>query len=121
MLGYRVGRVRVVFTLPEKAHKLMFQPHVENIPKHLAYIEWFSPFEDEPDPNHLLYKIKATRSEEGHVCSVISVNDIRRSAHPYPKLGASALLEWKSSTVLDQCNTFYLNSFNDRNLYRIAI
>ncbi|EAU80829.2 hypothetical protein CC1G_04939 [Coprinopsis cinerea okayama7 len=117
--GYRVGRVRVVFSLPERVHRLMFSPGT-SIPSHLAYIEWFSPFEDEPDPNHGLYRIKSTRSREGHLASIVPVANIRRSVHLFPHFGPVAPPEWKSSNVLDLCNVFHLNPFSHKTQYRIV-
>jgi hypothetical protein len=118
--GYRLGRVRVVFSIPEQALDRMFRPGVV-VPSHLAYVEWFTPFDDNPDPVHGLYKVKSTRTEEGHVCSVIPVTNVRRSAHLYPKFGPVAPPEWTSSNVLDLCTTFLLNSFSDKHLYRIVV
>ncbi|KAH6901475.1 hypothetical protein BKA70DRAFT_1388344 [Coprinopsis sp. MPI-PUGE-AT-0042] len=118
--GYRVGRVRVVFALPEHVLSLMFKPEVV-APAHLAYVEWYTPFAAQPEANHGMYKIKATRNAEGHMCSVIPVANIRRSVHLYPKCGPSVPPEWKSSNVLDLCDTFLLNDFSDKHAYRIII
>ena len=90
------------------------------IPQHLAYVEWYTPFSDAPERHHLLYKISPLRDKEGgHICSVIPLENIRRSVHLFPKFGSSVPQAWTSSSILDVCRTFYVNSFTDRHLYRI--
>lgn len=111
--------MRVVFSLPEKGRHLMFSTDVA-IPQHLAYVEWYTPFSDAPERHHLLYKISPLRDKEGgHICSVIPLENIRRSVHLFPKFGSSVPQAWTSSSILDVCRTFYVNSFTDRHLYRI--
>lgn len=117
--GYRVGRVRVVFSIPERAHAVTFNNGVA-IPHHLAFIQWYTPFSNAPIHNHLLYKISPLRDQNGgHICSIIPLANIRRSVHLIPKFGSSAPQEWTSSNVLDLCSTFFVNVFTDRHLYRI--
>ena len=98
----------------------MFTDGVD-IPKHLAYIEWYSPLPDSPERNHLLYKVSPLKNADGtHVCSVIPLANVRRSVHLFPKFGAFAPQDWTSTNVLDRCNTFFVNDFTDRHMYRIA-
>ncbi|KAF8261595.1 hypothetical protein EI94DRAFT_1780209 [Lactarius quietus] len=40
--GYHIGRVRVVFSIPQKFHTHLFSPLVQ-VPLHLAYVQWHSP------------------------------------------------------------------------------
>ncbi|KAG1816374.1 uncharacterized protein BJ212DRAFT_1446932 [Suillus subaureus] len=54
--GFSVGQVQVIFSLPPKSLQLLFPPTV-NIPPHLAYIKWFTPFPSAPDQNNRLYKL----------------------------------------------------------------
>ena len=119
-LGYRIGRIRVIFSLPHSSIPLLFDDGIE-VPQHLAYVEWYSPFSPNPGPNHFLYKISPLRDHEGKgICSIIPIGNIRRSVHLLPKFGSAAPAEWTSSNVLDLCNDFYFNIFTDRHLYRIA-
>jgi hypothetical protein len=116
--GYRIGRVKVIFSIPEKHHAAMFPPH-SVIPEHLAYIEWYSAFNDR-DPNHGLYKVTMLKDRDlGKICSIVPVANIQRSAHLFPQFGPQAPEEWSNSNVLDRCDTFYVNEFSDRHFYRI--
>ncbi|KAF7342816.1 hypothetical protein MSAN_01997500 [Mycena sanguinolenta] len=56
--GYRVAQVRVVFSLNARHLNTLFSRGIVP-PKHLAYVEWFSPF-TEPEPDHLMYKCAFT-------------------------------------------------------------
>jgi len=90
------------------------------IPQHLVYVEWYTPFQDSPERNHLLYKISPLRDQTGGpICSVILLANIRRSIHLIPRFGPSAPQEWTHSNVLDLCNTFFVNDFTDKHSYRI--
>lgn len=119
-VGYHIGRIRVVFSLPDRFFPIMFSNGAE-VPQHLAYVEWYSPLSDNPEQNHLLYKVSPQKEPDGtRVCSIIPLANIRRSVHLFPKFGPFAPQEWTSSNVLDLCNTFFVNDFTDRHMYRIA-
>ncbi|KAG1789747.1 uncharacterized protein HD556DRAFT_1520758 [Suillus plorans] len=111
--GVRVGQVRVVFSLPSKILPLLFPPTVK-VPDHLAYIEWFAPFPSAPDRHHGLYKISRALHGGEKIASVVPLGDIVRSVHLIPNFGAVVPREWTSDTVLDNCDTFWLNSYIDR-------
>ncbi|KAF9487129.1 hypothetical protein BDN71DRAFT_1405152 [Pleurotus eryngii] len=110
--GLRVGRVRVVFSLPPDAKTILFPSGIEP-PTHLAYIEWFSKFARSPDPNSGLYKI----SHIDEHASIIPVAQIERSVHLFPKWGGKVPVHWTSSNVLDICHDFYVNPFKDHHTY----
>ncbi|KAG2140805.1 hypothetical protein BD769DRAFT_1349912 [Suillus cothurnatus] len=87
------------------------------IPKHLAYIEWFSPFTRTSERNHGMHKVSRSYENGEQLVSIISVKDIRRSVHLIPKFGCSAPRDWTSSNVLELCTEFFVSPFTDRHAY----
>jgi len=78
---------------------------------HLAYVEWFSPLAASPDRKNKMYKVMRL-TENGRRCaSIIRVDTILGSVHLFPQFEATVPQEWDSSTVLEQCNSFYVNPF----------
>ncbi|KAG1811639.1 hypothetical protein EV424DRAFT_1473681 [Suillus variegatus] len=114
--GYRVAQVRVVFTLTNQASNVLFRAGPAQPPTHLAYVEWFTPFQ-QPESHHGLYKVGRLIRHGERLASIIDISDIRRSIHLIPNFGAAAPREWTSSTVLECCSTFFVNSFSDRHAY----
>ena len=108
--GYRVGQVRVIFTLPDS---------VDGVPsEHLAYIEWFSTFTTASD-DHGMFRLNRCLEDGERVASIVPVSKIRRSVHFFPKFGPAVPEGWSANNVLEKCTTFYLNPFTDRHMYFI--
>jgi hypothetical protein len=61
--------------------------------------------------------VKRQLKDNHRLTSVIPVSSIRRSVHLFPKFGPIAPKEWTSSTVLDLCSTFFVNSQTDRHIF----
>ncbi|KAL0572146.1 hypothetical protein V5O48_009824 [Marasmius crinis-equi] len=114
--GLRVGRVRVIFSLPTENLGLILPPNLPP-PKHLAYVEWFSNFTRHPEPYSHLYKLKKEYRGEHPLVSVLPLNLVKHSVHLYPRWDMAKLADWESDTVLDQCDTFYLNPYKDLRTY----
>ena len=113
-LGLCVGRIRCIFSLPPLAVELWFP--AGNFPhKHLAYVEWFTPFSQaQKDPNSKLFKISQLMGHGERHVSVIPISLIWCSVQLFPKFGPQAPVSWQSSNVLENATTFYVNTFSDR-------
>ncbi|THU87442.1 hypothetical protein K435DRAFT_681657 [Dendrothele bispora CBS 962.96] len=115
--GLRVGRVRVIFSLPSKSLDRLFPSNISP-PSHLAYIEWFTPFTCYPDSSSGLHHIKRhTMSDGTPSVSVVPVDMIKQSVHLYPKWGGAVPSERTCENILDSCSDFYLNPFRDIRTY----
>lgn len=114
------GMFFVVFSIPKCTLPIVFTDGTK-VPKHLAYVEWYTPPLNKPEPNHLMYKVSLQKDRDRtHICSIIPLAYICCSIHLYPKFGAFAPQDWSSSNVLDRCNIFFVNDFTNRHMYRIA-
>lgn len=116
--GHRLAQIRVVFSLPKRSRVAIFGDRTD-IPEHLAYVEWFSPFKSAPEANSLLYKVNRSLDQDGHrISSIIPVSAIRQTLHLFPLANRTISdSRWTSTNVLDMCNLFLLNSFSSRYAY----
>ncbi|KAF8882594.1 hypothetical protein BD779DRAFT_1674932 [Infundibulicybe gibba] len=116
VFGYCIAQVFLVFTLPNNVIASLFTGAFRP-PKHLAYVEWFTPFKNAPEPHHKMYRISRSMSRGERVASIIPISDIRRSVHLFPQWGRAVPREWMSASVLEDCNSFFVSSFLDRHTY----
>ncbi|KAH9835183.1 uncharacterized protein C8Q71DRAFT_797434 [Rhodofomes roseus] len=115
----RVGRVRVVFTLPQNVLPQLFSvvtTQGTRCPQHLAYIEWFSRFTRNPDTHTQMYRITALTGPD-KIGSVVPLALLERSVHLFPKWGGPAPVHWTKENVLDQCKAYYLNQYKNPHDY----
>jgi hypothetical protein len=89
------------------------------VPAHLAYVEWFSPLSATRDNNHLMYKVSRLMQNGSRCASVIPVDSILSSVHLFPQYRQNGLQNFNSFTVTDNCNSFYVNPFSDRDSYQL--
>ena len=112
-----MGQVRVIFSLSKKAHKAVFKDD-PTAPTQFVYLEWFSRFKPRPEANHRFYRVMRSRTQVGdRIAAIVPLESIERSVHLVPKFGAVKPPEWTSETVLNLCDTFFVNSFTDRHTY----
>ena len=79
----RVGQVRLVFSLPEAVADRLFAslPLDERPPRHLAYVDWFTPFTRVPERDSGLYRLKRQVHEGDRLSSVTT------GMHGHPQVG----------------------------------
>ena len=113
--------MRLVFSIPDKGIKHLFpQVPSHSLPKHLAYIEWFTPFTT-PHPDHGLYAVSRGVTRQGvRRAGIIPVDDLERSCHLYPDFGPVAPRAWTSSSVLEDCKHFFVNALSDKYMYKLV-
>lgn len=114
LAGNRIAQIRVVFQVPGRVIQNVF---FNNAPSYLAYAEWFTPLPQTPDPNHLMYKVSRLTDGDHRRSSIIPVDSIISSVHLLPRFRPAIPKEWNSFTVLDLCDSFYVNPFNCRDNY----
>jgi hypothetical protein len=117
--GHRIVQVRVVFEIPDRVIKEVFVAPNTPPPGYLAYVEWFSPIPATRGSNHHLYKVTRLTQNGRRRASIIPVTSIIRSVHLLPIFGLHTPREWNTFTVLELCNSFYINPFSDRENYLI--
>ena len=110
--------MRAVFSLNSLALNYLF-PSGNRPPEHLAYVEWFTPFQSQPERNIQLYKVSRALQPGGQtrVASIIPVGNITQSVHLFPLVGNTIQREWTSATVLEECHSFLVNIFTDHRTY----
>src|SRR5258708_24410853 len=70
-----------------------------------------------PNPRHQMYKVSRSFLNGQRNAGIISVDSIICSVHLFPRFGSAFPREWNSFTVLDKCNSFYINPFTDMYSY----
>ncbi|KAF8506129.1 hypothetical protein JB92DRAFT_2737015 [Gautieria morchelliformis] len=104
-LGYRVGRVRMIFRLPS---------HIE-YPHPLVYVEWYTEFR-QPSTGVDMYTVSPTQGK-GHA-AVVSVQSIRRSCHLIPRFGEKIDRTMTTENSLERSKQFYVSEFTDLYTYQ---
>jgi hypothetical protein len=78
----------------------------------------FTPFQANPKPRTGLYKVSRAIKDDARIASIVPVTNILQSIHLAPLPGRNLPLEWTSTTVMENCRSFLVNSFMDRQLRR---
>ena len=111
--GSHIAQVRVIFKLPT-----LSDPRLQSLQsKHLAYIKWFSPFRAQSEPHHGFYKIMRDPQPGHRRSAVIEVSAICQSVHLFPCFSGSWRTDWTSDNVLEKCDTFFVNSLLNQQMY----
>jgi hypothetical protein len=108
---HRVGQVRAVFSIADSAAQQLFgtsQP-----PKHLAYIEWFTPFRPCQESHIGMYKISRSLQGNARMASIVIASRVRQSIHLFPCVGPSISRTANSSNIIDNYDSFLVNPYTD--------
>lgn len=125
--GTRIGRVKVIFTLPRKLSGINYggAPTPSYWPQEpLVYLEWYSPLASSPDPTHRMYTVKKAAPSANGVLQgkIVPVSQIRQSCHLCPQFpaGPQGVVppEWTTDNVLDLATHFHLNNWGSKYAYQ---
>ncbi|KAF8897000.1 hypothetical protein CPB85DRAFT_1377632 [Mucidula mucida] len=115
--GLRVGRVRVVFSIPPRGLETLFPINMQP-PEHLAYVEWFSTFAAHPEAASGMYRLKRQLAGDGSpLVSVLPVSVIQSSVHLFPKWGQTVPVDWTNENILDRSSAFLLSNYKDQRTF----
>jgi hypothetical protein len=113
-VGYRVAQVRMFFRMALGAnHPLDMVP--------LAYVQWFSKPLARPEKAVQMYIVKRlVRSDGLPFMSVIEMSSIYRFVQLIPKFptSTSPLGNKDADSLMENTNTFLINSFTDMETYQ---
>ncbi|KAF5381819.1 hypothetical protein D9757_008321 [Collybiopsis confluens] len=119
--GCRVGRVKVIFQLPQSVMRLGIE---EPSPAHwpttqvLAYVTWFSPFKSQADTSIGMYVVKPSIASNGiPQGDIIPLSDIRQTCMLTPS-SPSWDSAWTSENVLDRGKSFFVNNLQSKYTYQ---
>ena len=107
----------MIFKLPQSFLKLY--PSAST--NHLLFIEWFSQVGSNSDSNSSFYKVKKSKKIKTNELDtdIISLNLVKQSIQLIPVFPRnSSDIIWTSDTVLDICNTFYINNWTSIRTYQ---
>jgi hypothetical protein len=114
LLGYRVAQLRLIFQLEvDQKHPLFNRP--------LAYVHLFT-LTSTACPNSQLYKVSKEECGTGRnrrpLGVVVELTSIARAIHLIPHYGSAVHERLNSQNSLDLCQTFWVNSFLDKETYQ---
>ncbi|KAI9450403.1 hypothetical protein BJY52DRAFT_1206158 [Lactarius psammicola] len=114
---YRVVQIRVVFRLPKQVASSVFTGSCPP-PTDLAYVKWFSPLTPASGGSHGMFRTSRSYHNGQRLAGIIPLADICWSVQLFLVFGPFAPWQWHGSTVLEDCNSFYINPFLDEHIYK---
>lgn len=122
-LGTRIGRVKIIFSLPKDLHAPGGKiPAPLAWPKEpLAYVEWYTRLGGLANGVHGMYQISRSKvDKDGHYPGeVIPLSNIRQSCMLFPVFqGSPDEAAWKPSNVLDKAEKFLVNNWLSKYSYQ---
>ena len=95
--------------------------HITAPINYLLFIEWFSQVCSNSNSNSSFYKVKKSKKIETNELDtdIIPLNLVKQSIQLIPVFPRnSSDITWTSDTVLDICNTFYINNWTSIRTYQ---
>jgi len=118
--GARIGRLRVIFHLPQTIYGAWPAPSCWT-KEPLAYIEWYSRLKETAEDDHEMYMVSKPSFSNTNAPppgDIIPLSAIRQTCQLIPDFRNEIPKEWTNSNVLDLCKRFYLNSFSSKYAYQ---
>ena len=116
----RVGRLKVIFTLPKVLRNFHAAPAAWPS-EHLAYVEWYKA-SPKAGSNHNMYMVnKPPLLPNGFQSGdIIPLKAIRQSCQLIPLTGPNIRWPrtWTTDNVLDECSLFLLNNWTSKYAYQ---
>src|SRR5882757_5061733 len=120
LVGMKVGRLRVIFTLPEILRNWYSAPGAWPT-GHLAYVEWYK-VSNQPGKHHNMYTVQKPLAIDGHPVEgeIVPLRSIRQTCQLIPLTGCSITWpkSWNTNNVLDESNFFLLNNWSSKYAYK---
>jgi hypothetical protein len=119
--GLHVAQIRLIFrpANPQSSHAL--HPH----PKHLAYVEWFTPPPENPDLGTQMYAVSKLYEPDGTTRQgdIIELDSIVQPCYLAPRFGEKAArlggnLEVDGTNSLAIGHEFWINCFQSKPTYQ---
>ncbi|KAJ6510911.1 Zn-finger domain-containing protein [Mycena sanguinolenta] len=101
--GLRVAQIRAIFRLP---------PQYGTYPHPLAYVEWFTPF-NQPDQASGFYIIQRSSRAHQRNSAVVSAEHFVRHCHLAGKCGKNIDRTWTTDNMFDKATYFHFNPYID--------
>ena|SRR5882757_6860587 len=115
----KVGRLRVIFTLPEIIKNWYSAPHAWST-GYLAYVEWYK-VSNRPGAHHNMYTVHQSPAIEGIVeGEIVPLYSIRQTCQLIPLTDSTVTWpeSWNTNNVLDECDDFLLNNWSSKYAYQ---
>lgn len=118
LTGTRAGRIKAIFSLPDKIHGN--SSHWSTDP--LAYVEWYTKFSPSPPNDHKMYTLSVPplRQDGTRPGKIIPLSQIRQSCQLIPHYDTYNTVprHWTSENILDTCKIFWLNNWTSLYAYQ---
>ncbi|PPQ97258.1 hypothetical protein CVT26_000650 [Gymnopilus dilepis] len=124
LAGTRVGRVKVIFSLPKKLDTI-FGPR--DLPSRwpqgpLAYVEWYSPLAGRAEEKHgMMYRVTRqwNAQQRRRPGAVVPLRHIRQSCMLFPAFPRGNVpADWSPENVLDKATAFFVNNWLSKYSYQ---